>query len=198
MSSREFLISYDELPISANNYVKPTSRMVNGKPVGYLYETRKAKDFKKRFRAYLKREVRKQGWNIKDTTDGHWYLDCTFIQSRINEDSNNYFKILCDSLTGVVTNDDKNLLPRVDRVLYDSKNPRFYATLRKSKFTGVWRDQDHFDKFFNDNCLSCSKKVDSCTILRRAKESRLNDDEIPMSRGFNVCNKKKPAKKQLK
>ena len=89
--STKFVIEFDELPPSNNEYLKPTSRYVNGKPIGYLYETKVAKDFKKRFGAYLQREVNKQNWDKSITATGHWYLDCVFMQARTNQDNNNYF-----------------------------------------------------------------------------------------------------------
>lgn len=186
-----FVIEYDDLPVSVNNYLKPTSRMVNGKPVAYLYETKEAKDFKKRFGAYLKREIKKQKWDKEVTKDGHWILQCIFIQSRTNQDNNNYYKILCDSLTeyGVI-NDDRNILVQTKRVMYDSKRPRFYAVLKKSDYIGVFNNKDSLDKFIENNCSLCKRNKDKCSILKKALEGRIQEDLI-LENNVYTCSKRK-------
>jgi Holliday junction resolvase RusA-like endonuclease len=185
-----FLINYDELPISVNNYLRPSAKIVKGKPIIHMYETKESKDWKKRFGAYLKREVKKQNWDIEKTKEGHWYLDCIFVQSRTNQDNNNYFKILCDTLSGIVTEDDKNILIRTQKVMYDAKNPRFMAVLKPVEYRGVFNTEDSESKFFNDNCLGCKKNHEKCTILRKAREGRLQDELITKN-GFTICEKRK-------
>jgi Holliday junction resolvase RusA-like endonuclease len=185
-----FLISYDELPISVNNYLRPSAVVKGGRAFVHMYETKEAKDWKKRFEAYLKREVTKQKWDKSITKDGHWYLDCIFVQGRTNQDNNNYYKILCDALTGIVTEDDKNILVRTQKVMYDSKNPKFYAVLRPVEYLGIFNDEDGFNRFFEHNCATCKKNSDKCTILKKAKEGRVQED-ITQENGFNICGKKK-------
>ena len=185
---KEFKIEFDELPVSVNKYLKPSAKIVGGRPMIHMYESKEAKDFKKRFTAYLKREVKKQGWNIEDTSNGHWYLDCVFYQSRTNEDNNNYYKILCDSLTGVVIEDDKNLLVRTQRVLYDSKNPHFLARLHSVNYTGIFNSDNEYERFFENNCGNCRKNSDKCTILKKAKEGRIQE-ELTKSNEQISCSK---------
>lgn len=193
MSNDQFIIKFDELPTSVNNYLRPTYRMVDGKPVPYMYETKEAKDFKRRFGAYLKREVKKQGWDMELTKEGHWYLDVVFIQSRTSEDNNNYFKILCDAMTGICIDDDKNLLVRPQMVLYDSKNPSFKALLRRVGYTGIFNSSELHEKFVEDNCSGCKRFNKNCSILRKAREGRVQDD-ISSASGVNTCIKMKPIK----
>ncbi|MED3976174.1 RusA family crossover junction endodeoxyribonuclease [Priestia megaterium] len=183
-----FIISYDELPVSVNEYLKPSAKIVNGRPIVHLYETKKAKDFKKRFQAYLKREVKKQGWDksITDPLEGHWILECIFVQSRTNQDNNNYFKILCDSLSGIVTIDDKNILVRTKKVMYDAKNPRFVAVLKPAEYIGVFNSKEALDEFDRHNCSLCKKDKSKCAILRKAKEGRIQEDIEGMT-----CKKKR-------
>lgn len=190
LERKQFIIQFDELPVSVNNYLKPSAKIVNGRPIIHLYESKEAKDFKKRFGAYLKREVKKQDWNIEWTEDGHWTLECVFIQSRTNQDNNNYFKVLCDTLTGIVTKDDKNILVQTKRVLYHPSNPRFYAILRPVEYTGIFNNEADYTQFFEGNCATCKKNHEKCTILRKAKEGRLQD-EISGNSGNYICSKKK-------
>ncbi|MED3440311.1 RusA family crossover junction endodeoxyribonuclease [Bacillus subtilis] len=168
-------MSYDELPPSVNKYLRPSAKIVNGRAMVHMYETKEAKDFKKRFRAYLNREIRKQNWDYNKTIEGHWFLDCVFYQSRVNEDNNNYFKILCDSLKGIVIDDDKNLLVRPQKVLYDSKNPRFKAVLHKAEYVGIFKDENELNDFKNNNCIGCKRYSRNCSILKKAMEGRVQE-----------------------
>ncbi|MGE6347869.1 RusA family crossover junction endodeoxyribonuclease [Bacillus mycoides] len=187
----KFEIIYDSNPISVNNYLRPSAVVKGGKAFVHMYETKESKDWKKRFIAYLKREMRKQNWNVEATKSGHWFLECYFIQSRTNQDSNNYFKILADSLTEAgVIDDDKNLLVQVKRVLYDAKKPRFYAVLRPVEYTGIFNNEKHYNQFFEDNCFNCKKDSEKCAILRKAKEGRIQEDIEQDNKGF-VCKKRK-------
>jgi Holliday junction resolvase RusA-like endonuclease len=185
-----FIISYDELPISVNEYLKPSAVIKDGKAFIHMYETQKAKDFKKRFGAYLKREVKKQDWDRSATSDGHWILECVFFQARTNQDNNNMYKILCDTLTGIVTEDDKNILVQTKMVMYDAKNPRFMAMLRRADYTGIFKNDGQYNDFMSNNCLKCKKNKDKCTILRKALEGRVQD-EIQLSGNSYSCEKLK-------
>lgn len=187
-----FIINYDQLPISNNNYLRPsaTYNHQTGKVQIHMYETKESKDFKKRFKAYLKREVVKQKWDVSKTEGAHWYLDCIFYQARTNQDNNNMYKILCDSLSGIVTKDDKNILVRTQRVMYDSKEPRFVAVLKPVEYIGIFKDQDQHEQFINTNCSNCKKNSEKCTILRKAIEGRIQP-EIHVVNRIQVCEKKK-------
>lgn len=189
-SLSRFIINYDELPISVNNYIKPSAKIVYGKALIHMYETKESKDWKKRFEAYLKREVTKQKWDKTQTAEGHWYLDCVFVQSRTNQDNNNYYKLLCDALTGIVIEDDKNVLVRTQKVLYDAKNPRFYAILRPVEYTGIFNNEADYAQFFESNCATCKKNHEKCSILRKAKEGRIQE-EMSGNSGSHICSKKK-------
>jgi len=190
----KFIISFNQLPPSVNNYLRPSAKIVDGdtdnpKAMVHMYETKEAKDFKKIFGAYLKREVKKQGWNIDLTKEGHWYLDVVFVQSRTNEDNNNYFKILCDSMKDIVIDDDKNLLVRPQMVLYNAKSPSFKAVLHRVNYIGVFKNEHIHDKFVEDNCLGCKRYNRNCSILRKAKEGRIQED-INIIDGFQTCQKR--------
>jgi Holliday junction resolvase RusA-like endonuclease len=191
LTNQQFLIAYKGLPPSVNAYLRPAIRMVDDEPVPYMYETKVAKDFKKAFGAYLKREVKKQKWNIEETKGGHWYLDIVFVQSRTNEDNNNYFKVLCDAMVGIVIEDDRNILVRPQMVLYNPKNPSFKAVLHRVAYTGIFKNEQTHDKFIEDNCSGCKRFNRNCSILKKAREGRIQED-IAIVEGFNTCQKKRP------
>ena len=177
------LIEFGGLPPSNNKYLIPTATIKGGKAYPSVYESRESKEFKRVFKAYLKRLVANNKWDIEATSEGHWYLDCVFVQSRTNQDSNNFFKVLLDSMTGVVFKDDRNILVRVQKVAYNSNNPRFYLALHKADYTGVFKNDNELNEFEN-KCNSCSRyRNGSCSILKAVKENRevselqLNDNK---------------------
>lgn len=177
MTSEIFKLSFDRLPVSNNEYLKSTIKYTtNGTPYVHRYESKKSKDFKKIYREKLKREIKRSGWDKDITKDGHWYLECVFTQSRTDQDCNNYFKILLDSLTGVVIDDDRNVLPRVHKVTYDPKNPGFKIALRKVEYVGLFKNSSDRDKLIEDKCTSCRfYRAGRCSVLISATEGRENE-----------------------
>lgn len=168
----KLLIEFGGLPPSNNKYLIPTATIKGGKAYPSVYESKESKEFKRVFKGYLTRLVKNKDWDIEQTAEGHWYLDCVFVQSRTNQDSNNFFKVLLDSMTGIVFKDDKNILVRVQKVAYNSGNPRFYLALHKADYTGVFKNDNEL-KEFQDSCQSCSRyRNGSCSILKAIKENR--------------------------
>ena len=189
--TERFIIQYNELPVSVNNYMRPSGSVnEDGEVKVHMYETPESKAFKKRFRAYLKKEVIKQKWDKEVTSYSHWYLDCIFYQARTNSDNSNYYKILCDALTGVAIMDDKNVLVRTQRVMYDAKNPRFIAILKEVDYRGVFRDDRQKSEFIETNCMSCKKNSDKCSILKKSLEGRVLK-EVVSDNGNFICISKK-------
>lgn len=182
-----FKITLDMLPPSNNDYLKPGIQYKGGKAYPYMYESKKSKDFKKYFRSCLQREILRQSWDRSKTSDGHWYLECSFTQSRINQDCNNYFKILLDSMTGYVIMDDKNILPRVHKVTYNAKHPHFTIVLRKVEYIGLFSNEEKRQKFL-EKCKDCRYFRDGqCAILKQISEGRENKY---YQKNTNECNKK--------
>lgn len=171
----QFKITLDILPPSINEYLAPGIRYIGGKPTPYTYETTRSKEFKRYFRMCLQREMEKQNWDRSVTSEGHWYLECIFVQSRTNQDCNNYFKILLDAMTGYIITDDKNILPRVHKVTYDSKNPSFSIVLRKVEYEGLFSSAKIKDEFIS-KCSDCRYfKNGGCAILKKISEGRENE-----------------------
>lgn len=182
----EFKIKFNVLPPSANEYIKPRVNFVNGRAFPGVYESSKSKEFKKYFREALMREAKKQNWDKSITEDGHWYLECSFTQMRTNQDCNNYFKILLDSLTGYIIMDDKNILPRVHQVKYDPKNPSFSLVLRKVQYVGLFKNEQQKNDF-ESKCESCRFYRDGgCSILNKIKASRVTQE---YNESENTCKK---------
>lgn len=142
-----------------------------------MYESSESKDFKKRFGSHLKRIIMRTGWDKSITSNGQWILECVFIQSRTNQDNNNYYKILCDTLTEYdVIEDDKNILVQTKRVLYDSKNPKFFLKLYKSQNIGIFNNMKIHDDFICNNCDLCNKSKNKCTIYKDSIKGKIRQE----------------------
>ena len=178
-------MSFNSLPPSVNKYLRPAVRNTGGRSYPYMYESREAKDFKKFFGDALKRKVKESGWDKSITGDGHWYLECSFVQKRKDEDPSNYLKILLDSLTGIVIEDDNNILPRVHRVSYNSKNPRFSIVLKRVEYVGLFNSSDNRDELIENQCGSCRFfREGKCSVLTSITDGKENDN---YDASKNIC-----------
>ena len=185
----QFSFSYDHLPPSNNNYLKPTISRTAGKTYAYMYETKESKDFKKAFREALFREILKQDWDKSITSSdlGHWHLDLEFVQSNMGEDAHNYLKILLDSMTGYIYEDDKNIEPRINRVTYNKKNPRFSFTLTRTGYIGLFDTPEDRQELIDKSCVSCRFYRDgACSVLKKMTEGKEVDEYVKED---NACSK---------
>ena len=143
-----------------------------------MYETSEAKKYKKDFAKYIKEQIKLQGWSLIPNKTQHFYIDCVFYFNRLDMDANNYFKLTLDAITDtqLIWLDDNVTLERVQRIYYDSNNPRIELTIRPVDYIGVFNDQEQLDKFIS-NCIQCSKyKGGKCSILNKAKEGRIQNE----------------------
>lgn len=91
--------------------------------------TASAKQWKASVKKIAAMCVKAQGWKIDK--ESVWYvcdMDFYFNDTR-RRDTHNTFKLLFDSLEGVLFRDDYYVKPRVYEVLYDKFNPRLELTL---------------------------------------------------------------------
>lgn len=151
-----------------------------------VYETAEAKQYKKQFCEYAKREVEIQNWDIELTRNKHHYMDCVFYFERIDQDEQNYYKCLCDAMNGIVYVDDKFILTRTNAIYYDSKNPRIEIVIHPVDYIGIFDNQEQLDRF-ESNCVKCVRYKRNCSILKEAKEGRIQEE----INNF-VCSKYRP------
>lgn len=181
------------IPPSINNdYIKPRAIMNHGKPMAMMYETKIAKDFKKDMVKTIKSEVKKQ--NFIPEMGKYTRLNWTWYFPRVNQDSNNYYKIAIDSCTesGIIWEDDNISLNHDTRIYYDSKNPRVEIELYYEDWIGIFDNKDIYNKFMESNCNICSRGTKSnCSIYKKALANKIQE-EIDMTY-FN-CSKLKPKK----
>lgn len=186
-----------ELKLVCNDFISVNHYMnyrVAGKIV-MAYKPKATKDFEKKFGKYIKEEMDKQGW-IKPDKNKFVNVHTTFYFPRIDMDANNYFKVLLDVMTEVgVWEDDNITRESVDRIYYDSKNPRIEVTLSVSENIGIFdNEQDYIE--FKSKCQNCSRfKEGKCSIHKKALESRIQDEVVLIDNKWN-CNKFNISKKK--
>lgn len=171
----ELKLTVQGIPPSVNHYMGYRGVKKGKGCMVMAYTTAEAKKFKKEFSTYAKEQVELQNWNIEQTRDIHHYMDCIFYFDRTDKDEQNYMKVLCDTLNGIAYIDDRNLLTRTHEVYYDSKNPRIEITIHPVKYRGIFRSEVDMINFETD-CVDCKRYKNNCSILKKAKEGRIQED----------------------
>ena len=168
--------------------------MRRGKPMAMMYETKLAKDYKRKIIKSLKQEVKKQNFTYQD--DKFAIVEYTFFFPRTNMDTNNYYKCFVDAITesGVIWKDDNISMMRDNRIYYDSKNPRVELTIYYIAHIGIFDNERELELFKRFNCNKCKKgnkigQKGGCSIYRKALENRMQDEiDIDFKTGVKTCN----------
>jgi len=163
------------MPPSVNHYLGHKAR---GNFVT-VYVTKEGKKYKKSFAEYVKTEAVKQNWNWVLDPKQHFYVDMIFYFNRTDMDAGNYDKCLLDAITdtGLVWEDDKVACPRVNRVYYDTTNPRIELEIYPVEYIGIFDDEDEM-KQFEDKCKTCSRYARNCKLLSQAKNGFIQSEII--------------------
>ena len=139
------------------------------------YKTAEAKKYQKEFSDYVKKEAENQGWIKSENKFQHYYMDCYFYFPRIDMDANNYIKVEADSITdsGVVWIDDTQLCERIQKIQYDSENPRLEVVIYPVDYIGIFENMSQFEEF-KSNCIQCLKyKQGKCSLFNDAISGRV-------------------------
>lgn len=179
------------IPLSVNHYLGTRAILKNGKPMAMVYETGDAKKYKKEFIKYIHEQIKEQNWDLPVTPTQHFYCDCVFYFDRIDKDCNNYFKLLLDSITESesIWADDNVVCERVNRIYYDSSNPRIELEIYPVDYIGIFDNKEQLN-CFEDKCRTCQRYKRNCSILNKAKEGRIQEEICSLE-----CNKYKEIKK---
>lgn len=163
--------------ISVNHYIAYRTIMKNGKPMAVSYKTKEAKDFQKKFEEYIKEQVKIQNWDVPVDPAQHFYVDAVFYFPRLDMDANNYFKVQVDSVTetGLIWADDNVVCERVKRIYYDSSNPRIEWTIYPVDYIGIFDNQEQLNEF-ESKCKTCSRYARNCSIFKKSKEGRIQEE----------------------
>ena len=162
------------IPPSVNHYLG--YRSFGGKVS--VYTKSEAKLYKAMFAKYVAEEIKKQNWSVNIVDDTHYYVDMVFYFPRIDMDAPNYDKCLLDAITDsqLIWEDDNVVCSRVNRIYYDTVNPRIEIEISCVDYIGIFDDVFIYDKFV-DKCMSCSRfRSGSCSILHKAEEGRIQEE----------------------
>lgn len=155
------------------------------------YKTPEAVKYRSEFTKYVEKEVESQGWDVPIDKGTNIYVDAVFYFPRIDMDCNNYWKILLDAITDtqLIWKDDNVVCERVQRIYYDSNNPRIELVIHPVSYIGVFDDAPQLEAFVSNNCIGCSRYKRNCSILQKAMDGKVQDELKDM-----VCSKRKLSK----
>ena len=179
------------LPPSINEYRKYRVIYSKGRPTVQTYKTKETYQYEAYIEKLLKEEIVKQGWQTPPKGN-YVYVWITFFFARSNQDDNNYYKVLCDSLqkSGVVLNDSRFII-RTKDIFINSMNPRIEVSIELAPKIGRFKDKNEHDLFIKQNCLMCKKpNYEKCRVFKSLLENRIFEQDVDDS-GAN-CLKKKP------
>ena len=139
---------------------------------------------------YVADEVKKQGYDLEPNKAQHFYIDAIFYFDRLDKDPNNYWKCLLDAITetGLIWIDDNVTCERVNRIYYDSNNPRIELKIYPVDYIGVFDNATQLEQF-ESRCIGCTRYKRNCSLLNKAKEGRIQEEIHDC-----VCEKYKESK----
>lgn len=182
------------LPVSINKlYINqfgynPKSR--SRIPTGKRIMSKEGVKVKEAIQTAAKTQLSKQDWDYEWTKENYIYQDCYIYMNRLGRDDNNLFKLLNDSLEKIVYDNDSRVLTRTQRILIDKDEPRIILNISQSPHRGIFESEDHL-KNFEQKCRECKRFGRNCSILKKAKEGRIQEeinDEFKCSK-YNPINK---------
>jgi Holliday junction resolvase RusA-like endonuclease len=146
-------------------------------------------EVKKQIQQAAIEQMKTQQWDYEYTKDHYIYMDAVIVFNRTGRDDNNVFKLNNDALEKIVYDNDSRVLSRTQKILYDKDNPRIELTFTQVDYIGIFNSQDELD-LFEETCKQCNRYKNNCSILREAKEGRVQVHIVDMK-----CAKFKQAKK---
>lgn len=178
------------MPPSVNLYLG--KRVVGSGKKAYVqvYETAKAKAYKREFKKIIDKALKEQTW-IVPPENRYIIADMVFYMASKSQDTHNFDKCLIDCFQehGVIINDSKVLV--VPKEVYiDSKNPRIEVELYMSDKIGVFKDLDEYDKFYHNNCSKCSRSKRNCSILAKSLDNKIQEEVNHIDLKCYKCNGK--------
>lgn len=147
---------------------------------GGTYLKKEGKEYKEDMVMRVIDEVSRQGW-VKPE-DRFIYMDEVVYFNRAGRDVDNLKKLQQDAITEsrVVWSDDSWTLPRTERTFIDKHNPRIELVLSIAPFIGIFNNKEALISF-ESKCKTCRRYSNNCSILRKAKENRIQKEIIGLS-----------------
>ena len=175
---KQVLTITSPLPPSVNHYTAHRVVMKGGKPLAIVYKTKEAVAYQTAFKKTVANAVIEQGWNTDLDNPKHVYVEANFYMDKKHRDCNNSWKCLLDAITEtqLVWKDDDVVCERVNKIVYDAKNPRVELCIRYVDYIGIFDNEDQLEKFKDTNCIDCKRYKRNCTLLRGAIEGRIQEE----------------------
>ena len=177
MEHKRVLKLTSPIPPSVNHYLSYRAIMRGGKPVAMSYKTREATRYQQDFIRYVRQQVFAQKWRPLRDKYQHYYVDAVFYFPRVDMDANNYWKCMFDAITetGLIWVDDNVACERVQKICYDSKDPRIDLTIYPVDYVGIFDNVPQMEAF-ESICVGCSRYKRNCSILANAKQGKYQED----------------------
>ena len=165
------------IPPSVNHYMGYRAILRGGKPLSIPYKTTEANKYQKEFKEIIIDAVNTQGWDLPVNDRQHFYVDATFYFPKKRMDCNNYWKVMLDTITdtNLIWDDDDVVCERVQAIYYDTKDPRVELVIHPVDYIGVFENESQLEEF-ESNCIGCTRYARNCSILRNAKDGRIQDE----------------------
>lgn len=173
MNKKQQLKLVSPIPPSVNHYLSYRAIMRNGKPLAMSYKTREAVRYQQDFIKYVRKQVVEQKWRPLRDKYQHYYVDAVFYFPRIDMDASNYFKCMLDAITetGLIWFDDNVVCERVQRIYYDTDNPRIELEITPVDYCGIFDNAEELEQF-EQRCSTCMRHRRNCSILNGIKIGR--------------------------
>lgn len=185
-------VSINKLYINQYGYNPKTRQRA---PTGARILSKEGEKSKKDIQDKVVEQMSGQDWDYSWTEckDNFLYMDVLIYFSRRGRDSDNIFKLLSDSLEKIVYDNDSRILPRVQKVLYDTKNPHIEVEFSPVEYVGVFKDKEEAAQF-EDECQTCTRYLNRrCSILLDSLSGQVRE-ELEMVDHSISCSKKKIKK----
>lgn len=175
------------IPVSINelyvNQYKYNPKTKKNEPTGARVLSAKGKASKALIRKDTKQQMKKQTWDFEYTKENYIYMDTVIYFNRKGRDDNNIYKLLCDSLEGIVYDNDSRVLIRTQKIMYDTDNPRVEVHIHPVDYVGIFDSQSEYE-VFKSKCEGCKRYGRNCSILKNAVDGRVQEEIVD-----GVCSK---------
>lgn len=151
--------------------------MKHGKPMAMSYKTPEAVKYREEFADYVRSECKKQNWGLVPNKQQHFYVDAVFYFDKVSRDCNNYFKVMLDAITDtqLIWLDDNVVCERVQRIFYDTGNPRIELRIFPVDYIGVFDNASQMEEFVS-KCIGCTRYDRNCSVLHNAQSGRIQHE----------------------
>lgn len=166
------------MPPSVNHYTATRCVIKNGRPLSIVYKTKESVAYQTAFKQTVAEAVKEHNWKTNLTNPRHFYVDGVFYMDKKRKDCNNLWKCLLDAITEtqLIWEDDDIVCERVNKILYDSDNPRVELYIHYVDYIGIFDNEAQLEEFKTNNCIGCKRYKRNCTLLKNAVDGRIQPE----------------------